>query len=65
MISVVIFNLAIIGIAVMIHYEFLYRITLLLPRMHIRYRLRILIGVFLALAAHVAGRGIEIDGIAF
>lgn len=45
-------NLAVIGLAVMIHYEFLRRITLLLPKLRIRHRLRILLGVFLTLTAH-------------
>ncbi|MDX1734582.1 MAG: ion channel, partial [Halioglobus sp.] len=47
-------NLTVIGIAVMIHYEFLHRITLLLPNMHLRHRFRIVLGVFLALTAHAA-----------
>ena len=45
-------NLSVIGLAVMIHYEFLRQITLLLPKMHIRERFRIVLGVFLALTAH-------------
>ncbi len=36
----------------MIHYEFLYRITLWIPKMTIKHRLRIVIGVFGALVAH-------------
>jgi len=47
-------NLFVIGIAVMIHYEFLYRITLLMPMMKIRHRFRIVLGVFVALTAHAA-----------
>jgi len=45
-------NLAVIGLAVAIHYEFLHRITLIMPRLHIRHRFRIVLGVFLALTAH-------------
>ena len=52
MIIVTIVNLLVIGLAVMIHYEFLYRITLLIPVMQIRHRFRIVLGVFLALSAH-------------
>lgn len=42
----------IIGLAVLIHYEFLYRITALIPHMKIKHRFRIVIGVFGALIAH-------------
>jgi hypothetical protein len=42
----------VIGVVVMIHYEFLHQITLLLPRLKIRHRLRIVLGVFTALIAH-------------
>jgi hypothetical protein len=45
-------NLLVIVTAVMIHYEFLYRFTLLMPRMSVRHRFRIVIGVFGALTAH-------------
>ena len=54
MIAVFIANLLIIGLAVMIHYEFLHRITLLMPKMAIRHRFRIVLGVFIALTAHAA-----------
>jgi hypothetical protein len=47
-------NLFVIGLAVTIHYEFLYRITLLMPQMRIRHRFRIVLGVFVALTAHAA-----------
>ena len=52
MITVFAVNLFVIGLAVMIHYEFLYRVTLLLPRVHIPHRFRIVMGVFVALTAH-------------
>ncbi len=52
MITVFAVNLVVIGIAVMIHYEFMYRFTLLMPRMKIRHRFRIVLGVFGALTAH-------------
>tara|TARA_R110002110_G_scaffold205066_7_gene417158 strand:- start:302750 stop:303175 length:426 start_codon:yes stop_codon:yes gene_type:complete len=47
-------NLLVIGITVMIHYEFLYRFTLLMPALKIRHRFRIVLGVFMALTAHAA-----------
>tara|TARA_R110002072_G_scaffold87977_3_gene198149 strand:+ start:4437 stop:4862 length:426 start_codon:yes stop_codon:yes gene_type:complete len=56
-------NMAIIGLAVMIHYEFLHRITLLMPKMKIRHRFRIVLGVVFALSAHAAE--IWIFGVAY
>ncbi len=52
MFSVVALNTLVIAVTVMIHYEFLYRFTTLMPRLQIRHRYRILLGVFAALAAH-------------
>lgn len=49
---VFIVNSAIVGLAVLIHYEFLFRMSLLIPKMKIKHRLRILVGVFGALVAH-------------
>ena len=54
MITIFAVNLFVIGLAVTIHYEFLYRITLLMPRLKIRHRFRIVLGVFVALTAHAA-----------
>ena len=51
---VFIVNILVIALAVIIHYEFLYRITVLMPRLKIRHRFRIVLGVFLALTAHAA-----------
>jgi len=53
-ITVFAINLFVIGITVMIHYEFLHQVTLFMPRMRIRHRFRIVIGVFVALTAHAA-----------
>lgn len=47
-------NLSVIAVAVMIHYEFLYRVTLIMPKLRIRHRFRIVLGVFVALTAHAA-----------
>lgn len=54
MITVYIVNMFVIGLVVMIHYEFLHGITLMIPRLKIRHRFRIVLGVFLALTAHAA-----------
>ncbi|BCE01058.1 potassium channel family protein [Marinicellulosiphila megalodicopiae] len=42
----------VVGLAVIIHYEFLYRITLIMPKMKIIHRYRIVVGVLVALVAH-------------
>jgi hypothetical protein len=51
-ITVVFVNLFVIGLAVMIHYEFLHQVTRLMPRVQIPHRFRIVMGVFVALTAH-------------
>ncbi|WP_372883290.1 ion channel [Psychromonas sp.] len=50
--SVFLINFLIITLAVLIHYEFLYRISLAIPKMKIKHRFRIVVGVFGALIAH-------------
>lgn len=52
MFIVFVVNSIVVAVTVMIHYEFLYRFTILMPRLKIRHRLRIVIGVFGALVAH-------------
>jgi len=52
MIAVFLLNSLVVSIAVVIHYEFLFRITLLVPKMKIKHRFRIVMGVFGALIAH-------------
>jgi len=42
----------IIALTVLIHYEFLYRISTVIPRMTIKHRFRIVVAVFGALLAH-------------
>jgi len=49
---VILVNTFIIALAVLIHYEFLYRITTYIPKMKIKHRFRIVFGVFGALFAH-------------
>jgi hypothetical protein len=43
---------SIIALAVLVHYEFLYRTSALIPKMRIKHRFRIVVGVFGALVAH-------------
>ena len=52
MIAVVLLNCLFVSLAVIVHYEFLYRLSLAIPRMHIKHRFRIVLGVFGALTAH-------------
>lgn len=52
MVTLVTFNMMVVMFAVLIHYEFLYRITGLLPRMRIRQRLRIVAIVLITLTGH-------------
>ena len=47
-----IINISIIALAVLIHYEFLFRLSLAIPKMKIKHRYRIVVGVFGALVAH-------------
>jgi len=49
---VFILNIFIITLAVLIHYEYLYRISVLIQKLNIRHRLKIVVGVFGALIAH-------------
>jgi hypothetical protein len=63
MVTVYLVNIVVITAAVLIHYEFLYRITGLLPRLKVRHRLRILAIVLIALTAHSAE--VWVFGIAF
>jgi hypothetical protein len=51
-INVFLINSLVVAIAVITHYEFLYRMTLLFPKISIKHRYRIVLGVFGALIAH-------------
>jgi len=42
----------VVAVSVTIHYEFLFRLTLLMPKLNIKHRQRIVLGVFVALVAH-------------
>jgi hypothetical protein len=52
MVYVFIINSIVIALVVIIHYEFLYQFSRLMPRLRIRHRFRIVLGVFAALTAH-------------
>lgn len=52
MIATLFVNAAVVALAVLINYEFLRRLTMMLPTMRIRHRIRIVIGVVGALVAH-------------
>lgn len=52
MLALFLINSSIIALAVLIHYEFLYRISTFIPKMKIKHRFRIVFGVFGALVAH-------------
>ncbi|WPC04166.1 potassium channel family protein [Pseudomonas benzenivorans] len=52
MVSVFVVNSLVVVAAVVIHYEFLSRLSVLLPRLKVRHRLRIVLGVCGALVAH-------------
>ncbi len=49
-----IINSALVAIAIMIHYEMLYRLSRLMPTLVIKHRYRLVVGIFGALMAHIA-----------
>lgn len=52
MFYVFLINTLVVALTVVIHYELLCRTSMLIPKMKIKHRLRILVGVFMALIAH-------------
>ena len=50
--SIYLLNVCIIAVAVIVHYEFLYRATRMIPKMSMAPRFRIVFGVGMALMAH-------------
>jgi len=52
MIYVFLVNSLVVAMAVIVHYEFLYRVTLYIPKMKIKHRYRIVFGVVGAMTAH-------------
>lgn len=53
MIPALLINGVLVGIAVIVHYEVIYRLAVLIPKLKIRNRFRVVIGIFGALIAHV------------
>jgi hypothetical protein len=53
MLTLLVINGLVVAVAVLIHYQFLHRISAAIPRMRFRHELRIVIGVYLALVAHI------------
>lgn len=53
MLTLLIINGLVVAVAVLIHYQFLHRISAAIPHMRFRHELRIVIGVYLALIAHI------------
>lgn len=47
-------NSALVAMAVMIHYEMLYRLSRFMPELQIKHRYRLVVGIFGALLAHIA-----------
>jgi hypothetical protein len=54
MVTIILVNILVVCTTVLVHYEFLYRVTTLIPSMPMKHRYRIVIGVFTALTAHAA-----------
>lgn len=52
MLDILLINIIVVVCAVIIHYEFLYRLNLYIPRLHLLHRYRIVIGLLGALLAH-------------
>ena len=53
MVVIYLVNMFIVGIVVTGHYECLYRINLLTPKLPMHHRLRIVLGAILAVTAHI------------
>lgn len=53
MVTLILIIVATVAVVVLLHYECLYRLTLLMPKLRIKYRYRLVLGVFGALLAHV------------
>jgi hypothetical protein len=53
MILVFLINCLVVAVAVLVHYEFLYRLSYYIPKMHVKHQYKIVFGVFGALIAHV------------
>ena len=56
--TVFLLNSLIVATVVLIHYEFLYRFSRIIPRLKIKHRFRIVVGLFGALIGHVLEIGV-------
>ena len=54
MFTAFIVNSILVAMAIMIHYEMLYRLSRLMPMLVIKHRYRLVVGIFGALVAHIA-----------
>ena len=52
MLTIYLINSVVVALVVIIHYEFLFQFTRAMPRLRIRHRFRIVLGVIVALFAH-------------
>ncbi|MEJ2094429.1 MAG: potassium channel family protein [Gammaproteobacteria bacterium] len=48
-----IINIILVSLAVLIHYEMLFRLSRIIPRLKMRHRFRVVIGIFGSLLAHI------------
>ncbi len=48
-----IINIVLVSLAVLIHYEMLFRLSRIIPRLKMRHRFRVVIGIFGSLLAHI------------
>jgi hypothetical protein len=46
-------NIILVSLAVLIHYEMLFRLSRIIPRLKMRHRFRVVIGIFGSLLAHI------------
>ncbi len=50
--KIILLNTAVVTLVVLLHYESLYRLSVLIPKMRIKHRYRVVFGVFGGLVAH-------------
>ncbi len=54
MIIIFFINSTLVAMAIMIHYEMLFQLSRLMPKLVIKHRYRLVVGIFGALVAHIA-----------
>lgn len=52
-VAALLLNSALVAVAVLIHFEALNQLTIVIPKLSIRHRFRVLVGIFGALLAHI------------